>query len=70
MKRVNRESMLIGIILLTALSVRLWGVNYDLPYIYHPDEPRYIAISQNIFKTGDLNPLFSITPHCFSILML
>ena len=33
MKRVNRESMLIGIILLTALSVRLWGVNYDLPLL-------------------------------------
>jgi len=58
MKRVNRESILIGIILLTALSVRVWGVNYDLPYIYHPDEPDYITISQNIFKTGDLNPHF------------
>jgi len=65
MKRVNRESMLIGIILLTALSVRLWGVNYDLPYIYHPDEPRYIAISQNIFKTGDLNPHFFNYPSLF-----
>ena len=65
MKRVNRESILISIILLTALSVRLWGVNYDLSYVYHPDEPRYIAISQNIFKTGDLNPHFFNYPSLF-----
>ncbi|RMG90255.1 MAG: phospholipid carrier-dependent glycosyltransferase [Chloroflexi bacterium] len=65
MKRVSRESLLIGIILLTALSVRIWGANYDLPYIYHPDEPRYITISQNIFKTGDLNPHFFNYPSLF-----
>ncbi len=65
MKRVNRESVLIGIILFTALSVRVWGVNYDLPYIYHPDEPSYITISQNIFKTGDLNPHFFNYPSLF-----
>lgn len=65
MKQVNRESILIGIILLTALSVRVWGVNYGLPYIYHPDEPGYITISQNIFKTGDLNPHFFNYPSLF-----
>lgn len=65
MKRVNRESILIGIILLAALSLRLWGVNYDLPYIYHSDEPFYIVISQNIFKTGDLNPHFFNYPSLF-----
>ncbi len=65
MRRVNIDSILIVIILLTALLVRLWGVNYDLPYIYHPDEPTYIAISQNIFKTGDLNPHFFNYPSLF-----
>ena len=64
-KLFNRESILIGIILLIALSVRVWGVNYDLPYIYHPDEPGYITISQNIFKTGDLNPHFFNYPSLF-----
>ncbi|KAA3658319.1 MAG: phospholipid carrier-dependent glycosyltransferase, partial [Chloroflexi bacterium] len=65
MKRVNKESILIGIILLIALLVRVWGINYDLPYIYHPDEPVYITISQNIFKTGDLNPHFFNYPSLF-----
>lgn len=64
-KQVNVESILIGLILLTALSARVWGISYDLPYIYHPDEPGYIAISQNIFKTGDLNPHFFNYPSLF-----
>ncbi len=65
MKQGNRELILIGIILLTALGARIWGVNYDLPFIYHPDEPRYVAIIQNIFKTGDLNPHFFNYPSLF-----
>lgn len=65
MKRINRESILLGIILLIALLARIWGVNYDLPYIYNPDEPLYVIISQNIFKTGDLNPHFFNYPSLF-----
>lgn len=65
MKRVNREALLVGIILLAALLVRVWGVNYDLPYIYDPDEPVYLTIIQNIFKTGDPNPHFFHYPSLF-----
>jgi 4-amino-4-deoxy-L-arabinose transferase-like glycosyltransferase len=65
LKRINSETILIGIILLIAGGFRVWGVNYDLPYIYHPDEPGYIMISQNIFKTGDLNPHFFNYPSLF-----
>ncbi len=65
MKQGKRESILIGIILLAALSVRIWGVNHDLPFIYHADEPRYVAIIQGIFKTGDLNPHFFNYPSLF-----
>lgn len=65
MKPIYRESILLGIILLIALLVRIWRVNYDLPYIYNPDEPLYVIISQNIFKTGDLNPHFFNYPSLF-----
>ena len=65
MKRIYSEPILIASILLVALLLRVWGVNYDLPYIYHPDEPGYIIISQNIFKTGDLNPHFFNYPSLF-----
>jgi 4-amino-4-deoxy-L-arabinose transferase-like glycosyltransferase len=55
----------IGTVLLVAFFLRIWRINYDLPYIYHPDEPGYITISQNIFKTGDLNPHFFNYPSLF-----
>jgi 4-amino-4-deoxy-L-arabinose transferase-like glycosyltransferase len=65
MKRSQVEIMGIALILVLALLVRLWGVGYDLPFIYHPDEPYYITISQRIFKTGDLNPHFFNYPSLF-----
>jgi len=55
----------IGTVLLVAFFLRIWRINYDLPCIYHPDEPGYITISQNIFKTGDLNPHFFNYPSLF-----
>ncbi|MDZ7346317.1 MAG: glycosyltransferase family 39 protein [candidate division KSB1 bacterium] len=45
-------------VLLPALILRIWKIEDRLPYVYHPDEPRWVQISQNIFKTGDLNPHF------------
>lgn len=52
-------------ILLVALLLRGWGLNYDLPYVYHPDEPVNVAISGNIFRSGDLNPHFFGYPSLF-----
>jgi 4-amino-4-deoxy-L-arabinose transferase-like glycosyltransferase len=39
-----------------ALIVRLPGLTWGLPYVYHPDEPTHVGIVLNILKTGDLNP--------------
>jgi 4-amino-4-deoxy-L-arabinose transferase-like glycosyltransferase len=38
--------------------VRVWGISYGLPYMYHPDEPLGVATALNMIKTGDLNPHF------------
>ena len=65
MNRINRKLVMLGGIILLALLLRMWRVGFDLPYIYHPDEPSYVAISQNIFKTGDLNPHFFNYPSLF-----
>lgn len=64
-KSTHGQLAVVIAILLVAFLVRVWGINYDLPYIYHPDEPGYITISQNIFKTGDLNPHFFNYPSLF-----
>jgi hypothetical protein len=55
------ELSLLVIILLVALGLRVWAIDFGLPYLYHPDEPSKIEIAQNIVKTGDLNPLFQET---------
>ncbi len=64
--RLSRDSQLqlTGITLL-ALALRIWGINFGLPYLYHPDEPRYVVIAQDIFKTGDLDPHFFNYPSLF-----
>jgi len=53
----NAKWLLIGVTLL-AISLRIWGINFGLPYLYHPDEPVGVRIAQRMFKTGDLNPHF------------
>ncbi|HLC14835.1 MAG TPA: phospholipid carrier-dependent glycosyltransferase [Thermodesulfovibrionia bacterium] len=52
-------------VVIFAAGIRLDGAFSDLPYIFHPDEPRHIVIIQHIFKTGDLNPHFFNYPSMF-----
>jgi len=49
------------IILLLGLVVRLVGIPFGLPNLYHVDEARFAKISLNYF-TGDLNPHFFHVP--------
>ena len=46
------------VVLAVALGLRVCGAFFDLPYIYHPDEPINIGIIQRMLTTGDLNPHF------------
>ena len=55
---VRNARLIIICIIIISIAFRVWGINYDLPYIYHPDEPVSIAISRDMFVTGDLNPHF------------
>jgi 4-amino-4-deoxy-L-arabinose transferase-like glycosyltransferase len=48
---------LLGLIVLGA-GLRVWGITYGLPYLYHPDEPLGINAGINMLRTGDLNPHF------------
>jgi hypothetical protein len=46
---------LIGLIAL-GLGLRVWGISFGLPYLYHPDEPVGAGVAINMVRTGDLNP--------------
>lgn len=52
------EYFILFLILALALALRLWGAYFDLPYIYHPDEPFNLDIIQTMLANRDLNPHF------------
>jgi len=45
--------------------MRLWGLGFDLPNLYHRDEAKYVSIPLTILKTGDFNPHFFNYPSLF-----
>lgn len=69
MIRARSDTLGIGVgltlTLLLAAGLRIWGSGYDLPFIFHPDEPFNITVAQRIFKTGDLNPHYFNYPSLF-----
>jgi len=52
-------------VLVFGLTLRLWGAFFDLPYIYHPDEPININVIQGILARGDPNPHYFDYPSLF-----
>ena len=43
-------------ILAAAFFFRVYGINFGLPYIYHPDEPSIVKRSLTMLHTGDFSP--------------
>ena len=41
----HRAWMLLAGVTLLALAVRLWGIGFGLPSLYHSDEPKYVLIA-------------------------
>lgn len=52
---VRREWVAIALCVL-ALGLRLWGINFGLPYAYHPDEPVVNGTAVRMLHNGTLNP--------------
>jgi len=48
--------LVIAVILAVAIVLRLWGLDFGLPYTYHADERAAVGRAFQFFKTGDLNP--------------
>jgi 4-amino-4-deoxy-L-arabinose transferase-like glycosyltransferase len=61
----GRHAWLLAGVVALALCLRIWGISFGLPYLYHPDEPTCVAIAQTMFKTGDWNPHFFHYPSLF-----
>lgn len=63
-----KPSALLFVILLAGFSLRLWGISFGLPYLYHADEP--IVVNHALaYASGDLNPHFFKIPPLVSYLL-
>lgn len=63
--KINKQLLVTSLIILFALFIRLWGVTYSLPYLYHPDEPSYFDTITSIVKNEQYNPSFYYFPSLF-----
>ncbi|MEM7333738.1 MAG: glycosyltransferase family 39 protein [Chloroflexota bacterium] len=52
----NQHLVLLFFIVVLGLSLRLYGIGFDLPNLYHPDEDAVVMPALNILKTGDWRP--------------
>ena len=57
-----------GAILLLAFFLRVWGIGFGLPHLYHADEPIVVNHALN-FANGDFNPHFFNIPPLTSYLL-
>ncbi|MDZ7725249.1 MAG: glycosyltransferase family 39 protein [candidate division KSB1 bacterium] len=64
-KHKKSQFFLLLLILGAGAFFRFYGIDAQLPYLQHPDEPIYVEISRTIFQTGDLNPHFFKYPSLF-----
>ena len=58
------ERLALVLILLAAAGLCVWGAFFELPYIFHPDEPENIAAIQTMLANQDANPHLFLIPVC------
>jgi hypothetical protein len=63
-KASPRNKAIVAALILLAVVVRLAGLSWGLPYVYHVDEARFAQLSAGIVK-GDLNPHFFFIPNLY-----
>lgn len=63
--RTLRVGLLLAITLLAALALRLWGLGFGLPYVYHADEPLYVNLSLDMLRRCHPHPGFFNYPSLF-----
>lgn len=59
----------IVVVLLVSVVLRVWGIDFGLPYTYHPDEPAIVNRAVEMFRSGDLNPHWFHYPTLYTYLV-
>jgi len=67
-KKTKKQFLLLTLIVLAGFVLRVWGINFGLPFLLHQDEP--IVVNHALaYGTGDLNPHFFAIPPLTSYLL-
>lgn len=54
----DRTRLTLAALIVIGFGLKVWGIGYGLPYLYHPDEPLGATVALNMIQSGDLNPHF------------
>lgn len=60
-KIIRKSNLILGGILLLGFLLRVWGISFGLPHLYHADEPMVVNHAL-AYGAGDLNPHFFKIP--------
>jgi len=52
----KQSAWLLALILVVALALRLWALDFGLPHLFHPDEDAVVMPALLMLKTGNLEP--------------
>jgi len=55
---LSRGNLVLIAIVVLGLGLRLWGIPFGLPYMYHPDEGVPVTLALRMLQTGDWDPRF------------
>ena len=69
-KGITSQHIIVGLIIIVGFLLRLWGINFGLPYIYDSDEPGSVACACRILQNHDFNPHWFGHPGTTTIYML
>jgi Dolichyl-phosphate-mannose-protein mannosyltransferase len=64
------RKVVLATVLCGGLLLRLYGINFGLPYLYDPDEPLFVSRAMEILAHRDLNPHWFGVPATTTIYML
>jgi len=62
---VPSARLALGLVLLLALGLRLWGLAFGLPYVIQPDEPSVEDRALAMWLNGDPNPHYFVYPSLY-----
>jgi 4-amino-4-deoxy-L-arabinose transferase-like glycosyltransferase len=69
-RAISAERLALLAICLLGLALRVWGLNWGLPWAFLSDEKHYVDRANEMLKTGDPNPHYFRNPSLLTYLII